>query len=330
MALLSRRQLLGEGAGVTALVAMLRGATADDYPSRPVRLVIPYTSGGSGDQIGRPWADRMASLLGPAYIENIGGAGGALGCAVVAHSPPDGYSLLLGNVSTQVMIPVASARPAYDTVRDFRAIYRQITSTLALAVHPLLPVNDLRELAAYAKANPGKLSYGTPGVGTGNHLLGEMFKQQSGAADIVHIPYRGMGPATNDLVAGQILLLIAVVSGPLLQLNQTGKLRILAVTSEQRLGGAPRVPTVIESGMPDLRYAGWFGLFAPKATPDAIVDRIAGATHIAMADPALQEIYRAQGMEPDTDSSPDKFQRLVEDELVRLAPVIKSIGLKRD
>jgi tripartite-type tricarboxylate transporter receptor subunit TctC len=330
MPLLSRRQLLGKVATAAALVAIPRGATADGYPSRPIRLVIPYTSGGSSDQIGRPWADKMASLLGPAYIENIGGAGGALGSSVVAQSAPDGYSLLLGNGSTQVMIPVASARPAYDTVRDFQAIYRLITSTLAFAVHPLLPVNDLQELIAYAKANPGKLSYGTPGVGTGNHLVGEMFKQQSGAADIVHIPYRGIGPATNDLIGGQILLMIAVVSGPLLQLNETGKLRILAVTSEKRLSGAPRVPTVIESGMPALEYAGWFGLFAPKATPDAIVDRIARATRLAMADPALQETYRAQGMEPDTNSSPDKFQRLVEDELTRLAPIIKSIGLKRD
>jgi tripartite-type tricarboxylate transporter receptor subunit TctC len=191
-------------------------------------------------------------------------------------------------------------------------------------------IYDLQELIAYAKAHPAKLSYGTPGVGTGNHLVGEMFKQQSGAADIVHVPYRGMGPATNDLVGGQILSMIAVVSSQLLQLNQAGKLRILAVTSEKRLGAAPEIPTVIESGMPDLKYAGWFGLFAPKATLDAIVDRIAGATRIAMADPTLQDIYRLQGMEPDTDSSPEKFQRLVEDELSRLAPVIKSIGLKRD
>jgi tripartite-type tricarboxylate transporter receptor subunit TctC len=326
----SRRQVLGKAAGAAVLAATPRGATADTYPSRPIRLVIPYTSGGSGDQIGRPWTDKMPSLLGPAYVENIGGAGGALGCAAVAQSAPDGYSLLLGNGSTQVMIPLASTRPAYDPIRDFQAVYRLITSTLAFAVHPLLPVNDLQELVAYAKANPGKLSYGTPGVGTGNHLLGEMFKQQSGAADIVHIPYRGIASATNDLVGGQIPLMIAVVSGPLLQLNQAGQLRILAVTSEKRLGGAPQVPTVIESGMADLSYAGWFGLFAPKATPDAIVERIAQATRTAMADPALQETYRAQGMEPDVNSSPDKFQRLVEDELTRLAPVIKSIGLKRD
>jgi tripartite-type tricarboxylate transporter receptor subunit TctC len=293
-------------------------------------MVIPYTAGGAGDQIGRLWADKMASLLGPTYVENIGGAGGALGCAAVAHAAPDGHSLVLGNGSTHVIISLTSANPGYDALRDFRATYRLITSALAFAVHPSLPVNDLQELIAYARVNPGKLSYGTPGVGTGNHLVGEMFKQQSGAVEIVHIPYRGITSATNDLVGGQIPLMIAVMSGQLLQLSRTGKLRLLAVTSESRLGSAPWIPTVIESGMPDLSYAGWFGLFAPSATPDAIVDRIAGATAIAMADPGLQENYRSQGMEPDTNSSPCQFQRLVEDEFARLAPLIKSIGLKRD
>ena len=327
---LSRRRFIEAVTGIAALGVQPRTTLADDYPSRPIRLIIPYTAGAASDQIGRPWAERIASLLGPIYIENIGGAGGALGASIVAQSAPDGYCLLLGNGSTQVMIPLASARPAYDTVRDFRTIYRLITSTLAFAVHPSLPVNDLKELIAYARANPGKISYGSPGVGTGNHLVGEMLKQQSGVPDIVHVPYRGMGPATNDLVGGQIVLVIAVVSSQLLQLHQAGKLRMLAVTSEKRLSGAPEIRTVVESGMPDLKYAGWFGLFAPRATPDAIVDRIAVATRRVMADPVLQETYRSQGLEPDIDSGPDKFQRLVEDELVRLAPVIKSIGLKRD
>ncbi|MCC8935694.1 tripartite tricarboxylate transporter substrate binding protein [Bradyrhizobium sp. Arg68] len=330
MQLLSRRRILKTSAGGAALFAMPRGGKADDYPSRPIRLVIPYTAGATGDQIGRLWAGKMPSLLGPTYVENIAGAGGAVGCTAVAQSAPDGYSLLLGNGSTQVMIPLTSARPAYDGINDFRAIYRLVISTLAFAVHPSLPVGDLPGLIAYAKANPGKLSYGTPGVGTGNHLVGEMFKQKRGVTDIVHIPYRGMGPATNDLVGGQIALVIAVVSSYLLQLNQAGKLRVLAVTSEKRLSGAPEIPTVIELGMPDLKYAGWFGLFAPKATPDAVIGRIADVTRTAMADSKLQETYRDQGLEPDTNSGPDQFQRLVEDEFIRLSPVIKSTGLKRD
>lgn len=322
--------MLANAAGAAALLAGPRVAAADEYPTRPIRLVIPYAAGASGDQIGRPWVKKMETLLGPTYVENIGGAGGAVGCQAVAQSAPDGYSLLLGNISTHVMIPLSSARPAYDPVRDFRAIYRLITSALAFAVHPSTPVKDLQELAAFVRANPGKLSYGTPGAGTGNHLVGEIFKHRAGVPDLVHLPYRGMSPAISDLMGGQIFLAISVVSAPLLELGQSGKLRILAVTSEQRLRAAPDIPTVIEAGMPDLRYAGWFGLFAPSAIPEAIVKRISETTHTAMSDPALQDSYRAQGIEPDTGSDPDKFQRLVEDDLTRLAPVISSIGIKRE
>ncbi len=330
MSLLSRRGILQAIAGVASGTVFRGVAIADEYPSRPIRLVIPYAAGGSGDQIGRPWAERMASLLGPTHVENIGGAGGALGCSAVAYSAPDGYSLLLGNGSTQVIVPLTSANPPYDTRRDFQAVYRLITSALAIVIHPSLPVKNLQELITYAKANPDRLSYATPGVGTGNHLVGEMFKRQSGVMDIVHVPYRGMGPATNDLIGGQITMVVAVMSGQLLQLHQAGTLRILAVTTEDRLTGAPAIPTAIECGMPDLRYAGWFGLFAPKTTPVRIVERIAAATTVAMADSAIQENYRSQGMEPDINSNPAKFQQLVVDELKRLAPVIKSIGLKRN
>ena len=167
-----------------------------------------------------------------------------------------------------------------------------------------------------------------PGIGTGNHLVGELFKQQAGGLDIVHVPYRGVAQATNDLVSGQISLVIAVMSDQLQQLSRAGKVRLLAVTTDRRLNGAPEIPTAIESGMPDLSYEGWFGLFAPKNTDDAIIDRIADATRVAMADPVLQANYRAQGMEPDSDSSPEKFQRVVDATSASLAPVIKSIGLQ--
>ncbi|MDH2357379.1 tripartite tricarboxylate transporter substrate binding protein [Bradyrhizobium sp. SSUT18] len=326
MASFSRRQFVHGLSGAAALAALPRSGQAADYPSRPIRLVIPYGAGGSGDQIGRPWVDRMSSLLGPTFVEYIGGAGGAIGTAAVAREEPDGYSLLLGNGSTQVIIPLTSANPAYS-VGDFRAIYRLINSALVFAIHPAVPAANLRELIVYAKANPGKLSYGTPGIATGNHLVGESFKQQAGALDIVHVPYRGIAQATNDLVSGQISLVIAVMSIQLQQLAQAGKVRLLAVTTERRLSGAPDVPTAVESGMPDIRYEGWFGLFAPKDTDDAIIDRIAQATRLAMSDTVLLASYRAQGMEPDNDSSPDKFQRIVEATSASLAPVIKSIGL---
>jgi tripartite-type tricarboxylate transporter receptor subunit TctC len=322
----TRRQFVHALTSAAALAALPRSGQAADYPSRPIRLVIPYGAGGSGDQIARPWVDRMPSLLGPTFVEYIGGAGGAIGTAAVAREEPDGYSLLLGNGSTQVIIPMTSANPGYS-VGDFRAIYRLINSALVFAINPSVPAANLRELITYAKANPGKLSYGTPGIATGNHLVGEAFKQQAGALDIVHVPYRGIAQATNDLVSGQISLVIAVMSVQLQQLAQAGKVRLLAVTTETRLSGAPEIPTAVESGMPGIRYEGWFGLFAPKDTDDAIIDRVAQATRLAMADTALLASYRAQGMEPDNDSSPDKFQRIVEATSASLAPLIKSIGL---
>ena len=324
---LSRRQFVNAAAFAATLAGFPRSGRAAVYPSRPIRLVIPYAAGGSGDQIGRPWVERMSSHLGPTFVENIGGAGGAIGTTAVARDEPDGYSLLLGNGSTQVIIPLTTPNPAYS-IGDFRAIYRLINSALVFVVHPSVPATNLRDLIAFARINPGSLSYGTPGIGTGNHLVGELFKQQAGALDIVHVPYRGISQATNDLVSGQISLIVAVMSVQLQQLNRAGKIRLLAVTTDRRLSGAPDIPTAIESGMPDLRYEGWFGLFAPKMTEDAIIDRIAQATRAAMADPALQANYRAQGMEPDSDSSPDKFQRIVDATSTSLASVIKSIGLK--
>jgi tripartite-type tricarboxylate transporter receptor subunit TctC len=327
MASYSRRQAVHALSGAVVLAALPCRGQAADYPSRPIRLVLPYGAGGAGDQIGRPWVDKMSSLLGPTFVEYIGGAGGAIGAAAVAREQPDGYSLLLGNGSTQVIIPLTSKNPGYS-VDDFRAIYRLIGTALVFAVHPSVPAADLRELIAYVKGHPGKLSYGTPGIGTGNHLVGESFKQQAGGLDMVHVPYRGISQATNDVVSGQISLVIGVMSDQLKQLGKAGKVRLLAVTTARRLSGAPEIPTAVESGMPDLRYEGWFGIFAPRRTDDAIIDRIAQATRLAMADPVLQANYRAQGIEPDSDSSPDQFQRIVDSTMASLAPVIKSIGLR--
>jgi tripartite-type tricarboxylate transporter receptor subunit TctC len=327
MMLPSRREIL-LGAGTLGALALPSSGKADTYPTRPVRLVVPFAAGGSNDVIARPWADKMGSTFGPIIIENIAGAGGAVGCASVARAPADGYTLLLGNAGNQIVIPLASTRPTYDSTRDFRAIYRLVSNGLAFAVHPSLPVENLAQLIAYAKANPGKLSYGSAGVGTTNQLAGEMFKLQAGLPDIVHVPYRGAAPATNDLIGGQLPMIVAVMTGQLLQLHESGKLRILALTTERRMAGAPNIPTAVESGMPDLKFDGWFSLFAPKATPDSIIGRLAQATHRVMSDASLLEAYRAEVMEPDLDSGPDKAQLIVQDGIERLSPLIKSMQLK--
>jgi tripartite-type tricarboxylate transporter receptor subunit TctC len=201
---------------------------------------------------------------------------------------------------------------------------------LVFAVHPSVPASNLKELIAYAKANPGKLSYGSAGVGTSNHLAGEMFKLQAGTPDIQHVPYRGAGPATNDLLGGQIPMMVATMNGHLIELHKAGKIRILAVATPARFAGAPDIPTAIESGMPDMNAQNWYSLFAPKGTPGAIIEQIAQATRKAMADPGLQQILVSGGMEPDLDSSPEKASRLVAEEIARWTPIIKAIGLKLD
>ena len=289
--------------------------------------MVPFAAGGSNNDIARPGADRIRSSFGPVVVENIAGAGGSVGCASVAHAPADGYTLLLGTPEIRSSYG-SRGGPSYDSARDFRAIYRLVSSGLAIAVHPSLPVKDLEQLVDYGKANPGKLSYGSAGIGTTNQLAGEMFKSQAGLPDIVHVPYRGAAPATNDLLGGQLPMIVAVMTGHLLQFHESGKLRILAVTNERRMAGAPGIPTAIESGMPDLKFDGWFSLFVPKATPEPIISQLAQATRKVMSNTSLLEKYRAEVLEPDSDSSPDKAQQIVQQEVEPLSPLIKSIKLK--
>ena len=191
-----RRDLLTWSLALPALpMAGRRAAAQSKYPERPIRLVIPFPPGGVYDAVGRPWADRVKSSLGTVVVENIGGAGGSLGAAAVARSPSDGYTLLLGGGGALVLTPIASSRPPFDPVRDFEPIALLVTTGLAIVVHPSLPVKTLAELIDHARSNPGKLSYGSAGVGSMNQLAGELFKSLSGAADIVHVPYKGAGPA---------------------------------------------------------------------------------------------------------------------------------------
>ena len=201
-------------------------AAAQTYPTRPIRLVIPYPPGGVQDAIGRPWADRMISLLGTVVVENIGGGGGELGASTVSRARPDGYTILLGNSSVMVINPIAGIHVSYDPIGSFDAVSILGHITQAIAVNPSLPVRTLKELADYAKRNPGKLSYGSPGVGSLNHLTGERFKLLIGSPDIVHVPYRGAGPAITDLIGGQIPMAIPAVNGQLLAFHRAGTLRI--------------------------------------------------------------------------------------------------------
>src|SRR5438874_148223 len=235
------------------------------YPDRPIRLVIPFTTGGINDAVGRPWADKMKTLLGTVVVENIGGAGGGIGGATVARARPDGYTLLLGGMGSHVIVGVTTNRANYDPVNDFEAIALLGVTALTIAVHPSVPAQTLKELIAYGKANPGKLSFGSSGAGAMTHLTGELFKSLAGLPDIVHIPYRGGGPLISDLVSGHIPIIAQSVTGNMIELHETGKVRMLATTGPRRLGVLPDIPTAVEAGLPGMIAQNFLGLFAPAA-----------------------------------------------------------------
>jgi tripartite-type tricarboxylate transporter receptor subunit TctC len=327
---MKRRKFLALGLAAAPALALPPAFAQPKYPERPIRLVIPFASGGSNDLIGRPWADKMRSQLGTIVVENVGGAGGAIGATAASRAPPDGYTLLIGTGSTQVIIPIASKRKAYDPIKDFEPIAILAVNSLSIAVHPSVPARTLTELVAYARANPGKLSYGSAGVGTVNHLAGELFKSLTGIADIVHVPYKGGAASIADAVSGQIPMIVSIVTGQIVELNATGKLRLLAVAAEKRLAVAPGIPTAIEQGLPGMIGTGFIGLFAPAGTPRPIVDQISRASRAVMADAEMQRLITNSGFEPDHNPSPEKTRRFLADEIARWTPIIRSIGLALD
>jgi tripartite-type tricarboxylate transporter receptor subunit TctC len=327
---LPRRTFLHLAAGAAAVPAMPRIARAQAYPTRPVRLVVPFPPGGAFDALGRPWAEKMKPLLGTVVVENIGGGGSSLGAAAVARARPDGYTILLGGTLPHINEALLKSRPLYDPVKDLDPIASVAVNFLGIAVHPSVPAQNLKELIAHAKTNPGKLSYGHAGVGSTNHLTGELFKSLAGVPDIVQLPYRGAGPAIADLISGQIPMAVVAVTGQVIELHRSGKLRVLAVTSPVRLTAAPELPTAAEAELPGLIVPATLGLLAPAGTPKPIIEQIAQATRTALAERAYQQALIESGFEPTIDSSPEKFRRSLADDVVLWAPVVKALGLKID
>jgi tripartite-type tricarboxylate transporter receptor subunit TctC len=327
---LSRRKFLGVAAGTAALLTTGGAARAQTYPSRPVRLVIPFPPGGAFDAVGRPLADRMKPLLGTVVIENIGGGGSSLGAAAVARARPDGYTILLGGTQTHVNEALLKSRPLYDPAKDLDPIAGVAANVLCIAVHPTVPVQTLQELVAYAKANPGKLSYGHSGVGSIQHLTGELFKSLTGTPEIVQVPYRGTGPVIADLVSGQIPMGIPGVTGQVLEFHRTGKMRVLAVTSPSRLAVAPDLPTAAELNFPGITVRGSIGLLAPARTPTEILRQIAQASRTAVAEPGFQQMLNDAGIEATLDSNPEKFRQSLAADVALWTPVVKALALKID
>ncbi len=327
---MNRRDLLAlalaslPASALTPLAAIAQGK----YPERPIKLMVAFSAGGVNDVVGRQWAERVRSLLGTVYVENQGGGSGTIATGEVARAAADGHTLLLGSTSTMVLNPMTMAKVPYDPAKDFVPIAILAVSTTSIVVHASVPAKTLKELIAYAKANPGKLSYGSAGAGTMSNLSGELFKQLTGLNDLVHIPYKGAGPGITDLVSGHIPMMTPNVTGQLLELNRAGKIRILAVNGAQRLAAAPDIPTAIEEGVPGMIGLLFLGLFAPAATPQAIVDRITEATHAAMADADFQKLLISSGLEAVPGSNSQKARQFMDEETARWGPVVKAAGFK--
>jgi tripartite-type tricarboxylate transporter receptor subunit TctC len=327
---LSRRQFLYFAMGALALPAVSRVASGQGYPLRPIRLVVPFAPGGAFDTLGRPLADKIKPLLGTMVIENIGGGGSSLGASAVAHAPPDGYTILLGGTLPHVNEVLLKSRPLYDPIKDLEPISNVAFNFLSIAVHPSLPVQTLKQLVDFAKANPGKLSYGHVGIGSTNHLTGELFKSLAGTPEIAQVPYRGAGPAIADLISGHIPMAVVAVTGQVIELHRSGKLRVLVVTSAKRLIAAPEFPTSIEAGLAGMTVTTSLGLLAPTGTPRPIIDQIAHATRMALDDQAFQQKLIELGFEPDPNSTPETFRRSLEEDIAQWRPVVKALDLKID
>jgi tripartite-type tricarboxylate transporter receptor subunit TctC len=325
-----RRDVLlgGLSSASIAAVGTLPVSAQGKYPDQPIRLIVPRAAGGVVDVVARLWADQVKSLLGTVVIEDQGGGGGTIAAAAVARARPDGYTLLAGTTSELVINPVIMTTPSYDPVRDLAPVVTTAVSVSALMVHESLPIHTLQELITYARANSGKLSYGSAGVGTSSHLCGELFKQLAGLPDIVHVPYKGANPGLADFYAGHLPMFAASISPQVLEMHRAGRIRILVAGTDRHIEGAPDIPISADVGFPDLITLMFMGLFAPAGTPRPIIEQIAGATHRVMADQEFQKRLILAGFEPVTDSGPEQTAKFIQEELARWTPLLKASGLK--
>jgi tripartite-type tricarboxylate transporter receptor subunit TctC len=302
------------------------GATAQDYPTRPITLVVPYAAGGGNDIMARTAADKMSPLLGQQIvIENRGGAGGSIATRQVAKSPPDGYTLGLGGTGTLAIDPTLYPNAGYDPRRDFAPIGLIGTSALVLVIHPSIPAHSVKELIAYAKANPGKLTFASAGVGSGIHLAAEYFRFQAGI-EMTHVPYKGSAPALSDLVGGHISMYFSSLP-PAVALVKDGKLRALAVTGLQRSPIFPELPTIAEAALPGFEAVLHYGIVAPAGTPKPIVEKLNAALQHAVASDDMKQKLAADGTEP-LASTPEQYAADIDKEETKWSEIIKKSGAK--
>ena len=321
----NRRQIIGLAAAAMSLPTL---AQTSSFPQRPVRIVVPYTTGGSNDVIARLLAQQLQETWGqPVVVENKPGAAGNIGASDIAKSAPDGHSLLLTNINIVSMNPVLIANMPFDPQKDFAPISLLGTTALALVVHPSVPANNVRELIDLARKGPGRLNYASSGNGSPQHMSAEMFKAMT-KTSMTHIPYRGAAPAVNDLLAGQVQVTIGVVN-QLIPHIRAGKLKALGVTTRKRLAQMPDVPTLDEAGVPGYESEIWLGLAAPAATPPAIIEQINQAVRKAMATADVMSKLQSQGIDVVV-SSPDQMRQRGLEDLKRWGDIIRTAGIKVD
>jgi tripartite-type tricarboxylate transporter receptor subunit TctC len=324
-----RRDLLHFGASLAAASVLRPVATSAQgkYPSTNIRLVVPYPPGGVVDVVARHWAEHIKRTLGTVVVENQPGGGGTIGASAVARANPDGHTLLFGETSCLIIAPSLMAQPPYDPVKSFAPVSMMATSSTSIVVHPSVPANTLEEFIKYAKANPDKVSYGSAGAGTVTHLAGESFKQLIGVPGILHVPYRGAGPALVDTMAGVVAMTTPNITGQILDLHRSGKLRILAICAPNRLKAAPDIPAANEI-LPGLVVQLTAGVVAPADTPEPIIAQLSAATAQIIKTSEFQQALENAGLETRTDASPAGAKAFLVQEREHLLPIIKAAGLQ--
>jgi tripartite-type tricarboxylate transporter receptor subunit TctC len=315
---------------VMTLVLVNAAVRADDYPSRPVQLIIPFAAGGPTDIVGRIMAAKMGELLGQQFVvENRSGAGGNIGAEVVAKATPDGYTILMATVSTNAINPGLYKHMSYDAIHDFAPLGRIGVTPTLLLVNPSIPVGDVKSLIALIKANPNKYNYGSSGVGSILHLCGEEFKTLAGDLEITHVPYKGSAPMDTDLLGGQIAMAFDATPTAM-PLAKSGKLRALGAGMAKRLPAMPDLPTLREQGLKGYECYTWNALLAPEGTPRQIVEKLNRAINEALADPAVFSALEKAGIDPTPGSTPETTAAFVKAELAKWAPIIKASGAQVD
>ena len=322
---MKRRHLLAAGLGAVAAPAIVRAE--GKYPERPIRLVIPFPPAGPTDIIGRKAAEKLTAILGQnVVVDNKTGAAGSIGAVDVKNAKPDGYTLLFATSSTHAINPTAFVKPPYDPIKDFTPISSVCVNPLILVTHPSMP-DSVAGLVDLMKKNPGKYSYASSGIGSILHLASEYFKRDVGGLDVLHVPYRGSGPALQDLLAGNVVWMFETFSTSLQQ-HRAGKLRILAYAHAKRAAIAPEIPTMIEAGVKGYEAYTFNLIVGPAGTPQPVVDTIDQASRKLMADPEMVKFLEDIAAVPTTDTTPERTAKFINDELAKWAPVIRASGVK--